>query len=83
MDSLDQSVYCNLVRASIINKVLAALIMSESTSGPSRRRRAPPNPYSQAEHYESLANFLAARNLPVPNILKRPAQERDRSSRSH
>jgi hypothetical protein len=53
-----------------------------STSGPSRRRRAPPNPYSLADQRESLALFLAARNLPVPSILKRPAQEKDRSSHS-
>src|SRR6266852_9403694 len=49
--------------------------MSEPTSGPSRRRRAPPNTYSQEDHYESLALFLAAHNMPVLNILKRPAQE--------
>lgn len=55
--------------------------MSESTSGPSRRQKAPPNPYSQADHYESLALFLAARNLPVPGILKRPAQETSRSDK--
>jgi hypothetical protein len=67
------------------NKVIIPLIagMSESTSGPSRRRKAPPNPYSQAEQHESLALFLAARNIPVPSILKRPVQEKDCSPRSN
>jgi hypothetical protein len=52
--------------------------MSESTSGPSRRRKAPPNPYKQADQYQSLALFLTARGLPVPSILQHPAQGNDR-----
>jgi hypothetical protein len=54
--------------------------MSESTSGPSRRRKVPPNPYTQAEHYRSLALFLAARNQPVPDILNLPVQKNNRNS---
>ena len=51
--------------------------MSESTSSPLRRRRPPTNWHSQAEHYDSLALFLAARNLPVLSVLKHLAQEKD------
>lgn len=54
--------------------------MSESTGGPSRRRKVPPNPYTQAEHYRSLALFLAARNQPVPDILTLPVQKNNRNS---
>jgi hypothetical protein len=55
--------------------------MSESTSGPSRRRKAPPNPFTQDEQNKSLALFLAARNLPVPEILTRPALRSSRSNK--
>ena len=54
--------------------------MSESTSGPSKRRKAPTNPYSWTEQYQSLALFLAAHDLPVPSALKHLAPEKDRSS---
>jgi hypothetical protein len=57
------------------------MLKSDSTQRPSSsRRRAPRNPYSQAEANESLALFLASRNLPVPDSLKRPV---DRPSRSN
>jgi len=67
----------------VYNRVLVSSTMSESISGPSRWWRAPPNRYSQADHYDSLALFLAAHNIPVPSILKRPAQEKDSLSRSN
>lgn len=57
--------------------------MSGSTSGPSKRRKAPPNPYSQADQYKSLSLFLAAHNLPVLDILNHPAQVKGRSLHSN
>lgn len=54
--------------------------MSDSTCQPSRRTVR--NPYSQAASNDALASFLASRNLPVPEALKRPVRGKDRPSRS-
>src|SRR6267154_3776749 len=44
---------------------------SASTQWPSSSQRAACNPYSQSAVNESLANFLANNNLPIPSALKR------------
>ena len=51
-------------------------IMSESTSGPSRQQKAPPNPFTQDEQNKSLALFLTARGLSVLEILMHSAQKK-------
>src|SRR6267154_4307627 len=47
---------------------------SASTQRPSSSQRAARNPYSQSAVNESLANFLANNNLPIPSALKHPAE---------
>lgn len=58
--------------------------MSESNQASSsqKRQRAARNPYSQTSINETLAVFLAERNLPVPACLKRPAEGDGCRSRS-
>ena len=48
--------------------------MSRSIQRPSSSRPSARNPYSQAAINESLAQFLASRDLVVPASLRCPAQ---------
>ena len=48
----------------------------------SNRQRASRNQYTQVESNDSLANYLASRDLPVPSSLKRPPQGSACPSRS-
>ena len=57
--------------------------MSTNQPSESSSQRAARNRYSQAETNESLANYLAGHNLPVPSSLKRPPQASTCPSRSN
>jgi hypothetical protein len=59
---------------SLHSESMYAMSESNSTHCPSSSQQAARNPYSQAATNDSLALFLASCNLPVPILLKRPAE---------
>jgi hypothetical protein len=57
--------------------------MSTSTHRPSSSQRAGRNPYSHDAIKKSLANFMASRNLPIPDSLNGPIGGKDCPSHSN
>jgi hypothetical protein len=77
--SMNQCVWtCFSWTPSHLPQSIQHLIMSDP-----KRPRASRNRYTQAESNDSLAKYLASRNLPVPSSLKRPPQSDTCPSRSN
>src|SRR6267154_6038560 len=60
---------------------MCAMSESTSTQQPLSSQRAARNSYNQSAVNESLANFLANNNLPIPSALKHPAERLSHSNR--